>query len=241
MIRQGLTRRRALAAGLASAALWPARGANAREAVDLQLVLAADVSRSIDEQEFALQRQGYAAAIADPRVIRVMTGGKRGAVALTYFEWSGVGAQRTIVDWTRIDDGEAAIDFGARLLAAPRPFAASTALGEAIAWSMGEFARCPFAADKRTLDVSGDGTNTSGMMPDNARDLAVAAGVTINALVILSAEPTMWNPHHTHPPGGLDEYFRRHVIGGSGAFAMTVQGFDTFGYAMVNKLTREVS
>lgn len=241
MTRKSPTRRTVLAGGLAAAALWPAARARAAEPVDLQLVLAADVSRSVDEREFALQRQGYAAALVDPRVMRVMTGGKRGAVAVTYFEWSGVGAQRTIVEWSRIGDDEAAGEFGARLLAAPRPFAASTALGEAIAWSMGEFARCPFPADKRTLDVSGDGTNTSGMMPDGARDLAVAAGVTINALVILSAEPSPWNPNHTHPPGGLDEYFRRNVVGGSGAFAMTVQGFDTFGYAMVNKLTREVS
>ena len=241
MIRATPSRRRVLAAGLAAATVWPAGRARASGPVDLQLVLAADVSRSVDEQEFALQRQGYASALVDPRVVRVMTAGRRGAVAVTYFEWSGVGAQRAIVDWTRIDGDEAAGEFGAKLLAAPRPFAASTALGEAIAWSMGEFARCPFPADRRTLDVSGDGTNTSGMMPDSARDLAVAAGITINALVILSPEPSPWNPNHTHPPGGLDEYFRRHVIGGSGAFAMTVQGFDTFGYAMVNKLTREVS
>lgn len=241
MTQKTPTRRDVMAAGLAAAALWPASRARAAGPVDLQLVLAADVSRSVDEQEFALQRQGYASALVDPRVVRVMTAGKRGAVAVTYFEWSGVGAQRTIVDWSRIDGDEAAGEFGAQLLAAPRPFAASTALGEAIAWSMGEFARCPFPADKRTLDVSGDGTNTSGMMPGGARDLAVAAGVTINALVILSAEPSPWNPNHTHPPGGLDEYFRRHVVGGNGAFAMTVQGFDTFGYAMVNKLTREVS
>jgi hypothetical protein len=241
MTRKMPTRRGVLAAGLAAAAVWPASRARAAGPVDLQLVLAADVSRSVDEQEFALQRQGYASALVDPRVVRVMTAGKRGAVAVTYFEWSGVGAQRTIVDWSRIDGDEAAGEFGAKLLSIPRPFGASTALGEAIAWSMGEFARCPFPADKRTLDVSGDGTNTSGMMPDGARDLAVAAGITVNALVILSPEPSPWNPNHTHPPGGLDEYFRRHVVGGNGAFAMTVQGFDTFGYAMVNKLTREVS
>jgi Protein of unknown function (DUF1194) len=241
MARKSLTRRHALSAGLAAATLWPSSRARAAGPVDLQLVLAADVSRSVDENEFALQRRGYAAALTDPRVLRVMTGGRNRAVAVTYYEWSGVGSQRTIVNWSRIDGDEAAEEFGAKLLAIPRPFGAQTALGEAIAWSMGEFARCPFPAEKRTLDVSGDGTNTSGMQPDGARDLAVAAGITVNALVILSLEPTMWNPNHTHPPGGLDEYFRRHVIGGTGAFAMTVQGFDTFGYAMVNKLTREVS
>jgi hypothetical protein len=241
MARKSLTRRHTLSAGLAAATLWPSARATAAGQVDLQLVLAADVSRSVDDNEFALQRRGYASALNDPRVLRVMTGGRNRAVAVTYYEWSGIGSQRTIVNWSRIDGEEAAEDFGAKLLSIPRPFGSSTALGEAIAWSMGEFSRCPFPADKRTLDVSGDGTNTSGMMPDAARDLAVAAGVTVNALVILSLEPTMWNPNHTHPPGGLDEYFRRHVIGGAGAFLMTVQGFDTFGYAMVNKLTREVS
>ncbi|MCA0451953.1 MAG: DUF1194 domain-containing protein, partial [Proteobacteria bacterium] len=107
--------------------------------------------------------------------------------------------------------------------------------------SLREFQRCPFPAERRTLDVSGDGTNTSGMMPDIARDQVLATGVTINALVILSTDPMPWNPYHTHPPGGLDEYFRANVIGGQGAFLMAVQGFETFGFAMVNKLSRETA
>ncbi len=241
MSSKRFTRRHALATGLAAATIWPSHRATASGPVDLQLVLAADISRSIDPEEFALQRQGYAAAIADPRVVKVMTGGRFGAVAATYYEWSGVRSQQTIVEWKRIDSAAAAEDFAAPLLTAPRPFGAQTALGEAIQFSLGEFKRCPFPAERRTLDVSGDGTNTSGMMPDIARDAVVATGVTINALVILSTEPMPWNPYHTHPPGGLDEYFRANVIGGQGAFMMAVQGFETFGFAMVNKLSRETA
>jgi hypothetical protein len=227
-----------LGAGLASAAL-PARAQAAP--VDLQLVLAADVSRCIDHGRFLLQRQGYAAAIADPRVVRAMTGGRAKRVALTYNEWSGPGAQRTMVDWTIIDGQASAEDFAARLIAPPRPFAGSTAIGEAILFSMDEFRRCPFPADRRTIDVSGDGTNTSGMLAGTARDLAVEAGVTINGLAILSDSPSPWNPQHTHPPGGLDEWYRANVVGGAGGFMLSVMGFDTFAYAMVNKLLRETS
>ncbi len=226
-----------LGAGLA-AAVVPARAA---ETVDLQLVLAADVSRSIDNARFLLQRQGYATAIADPRVVRAMTGGRSKRVALSYNEWSGPGAQRTLVDWTIIDGQDSAEDFAARLLAPPRPFAGSTAIGEAIVYSMDEFRRCPFPAQRRTIDVSGDGTNTSGTLAGTARDIAVEAGITINGLAILTEIPSPWNPMHTHPPGGLDEWYRQNVIGGSGAFLLSVLGFDTFAYAMVNKLSRETA
>ena len=237
----GPTKRRTFLAGLGAGAAAAALPAQAAEEVDLQLVLAADVSRSIDNSRFLLQRQGYAAAIADPRVVRAMTGGRFKRLALTYNEWSGPGAQRTIVAWTIIDSQQSAEDFAARLLAPPRPFAGSTAIGEAIMFSMDEFGRCPFPAQRRTIDVSGDGTNTSGTLAGTARDVAVESGVTINGLAILSDTPSPWNPMHTHPPGGLDEWYRANVIGGSGAFLLSVLGFDTFAYAMVNKLSRETA
>jgi hypothetical protein len=238
---RGLPKRRTFLAGLGAGLAAAALPARASEAVDLQLVLAADVSRSIDNNRFLLQRQGYAAAIADPRVVRAMTGGPARRLALTYNEWSGPGAQRTMVDWTLIDGQDSAEDFAARLLAPPRPFAGSTAIGDAIMFSMEEFRRCPFPARRRTIDVSGDGTNTSGTLAGTARDIAVEAGITINGLVILTETPSPWNPLHTHPPGGLDEWYRANVIGGTGAFLLSVLGFDTFAYAMVNKLSREVS
>jgi len=237
------TTRRAVLAALGAAAVdaaAPRRG-SAAEAVDLQLVLAADVSRSINDERFHIQRQGYASAIADPRVVRAMTSGALGRIALTFFEWSGAGAQRTIVDWSLIQDQETAEVFAASLLPVPRPFAGPTAIGDAIRFAMEELARCPFPSRQRVIDVSGDGTNNNGMPVEMQRDLAVAAGVTVNGLAILSAEPSPFNPQHTHPPGGLDEYYRRNVTGGPGAFMLSVLGFETFGFAMVNKLSREVA
>ncbi len=242
-MRTASTRRTTLAA-LGAAALATALGprrARAAEPVDLQLVLAADVSRSINDERFHIQRQGYAGAIADPRVVRAMTSGALGRIALSFFEWSGGGAQRTIVDWTVIQDQETAEVFAGSLLAVPRPFAGPTAIGEAIRFAMEELARCPYPARHRVIDVSGDGTNNNGSSVNIQRDLAVAAGVTINGLAILSAEPSPFNPQHTHPPGGLDEYYRQNVIGGPGAFLLSVLGFETFGFALASKLSREVA
>lgn len=231
--------RRTVLGLLAAAVAAAPRRATAGEPVDLQLVLAADVSRSINEERFQMQRQGYASAIADPRVVRAMTGGRLGRIALTYCEWSGAYAQRSIVDWSVISDEETAADFAARLLSVPRPFAGPTAIGEAIRFAVAELARCPHPCERRVIDVSGDGTNNNGPPVEVARDLAVAAGITVNGLAILSAEPNPFNPTHTHPPGGLDEYYRQNVIGGPGAFLISVMGFESFGFAMVNKLLRE--
>jgi hypothetical protein len=233
--------RRAFLAGLGASAALTALPARAAEAVDLQLVLAADVSRSIDEHRFRLQREGYAAAIADPRVVRAMTGGKLKRLALSYNEWSSASQQLTLVDWTVIDGQESAEGFAAQLLLPPRPFASSTGIGEAIRYSMREFERCPYPAERRTIDISGDGTSNNGLSADMGRDLAVAAGITINGLAILSDTPSPWNPGHTHPPGGLDGWYRENVIGGTGAFLLSVMGFETFAFAMVNKLTREAA
>jgi hypothetical protein len=235
--------RRAVLAGIGASAAFaalpqrPARAAGT--AVDLQLVLAADVSRSIDDRRFRLQREGYAAAIADPRVVRAMTGGRYKQLALTYCEWSSPSQQMTLVDWTLIDGQESAEGFAGQLLLPPRPFAASTAIGEAITYAAREFERCPYPAERRTIDISGDGTNTNGLPAEIGRDRAVAAGITINGLAILSDTPSPWNPNHTHPPGGLDGWYRENVIGGTGAFLLSVMGFETFAFAMVNKLTRE--
>ena len=211
------------------------------EEVDLQLVLAADVSRSVDAGEFALQREGYAAAFADPRVLRAIRSGKLGRIAVCFLEWSGEWAQQMIVDWTLIHDAASAEDFAAALLAPPRPFADRTAIGAAIDHAVAQFARSGYRSARRTIDVSGDGTNTNGKPPAVARDQAVAQGIVVNALVILSPEPMPWNPFHTHPPGGLANYFREHVAGGPGSFVLVVEDFQSFAYAIANKLIREIA
>ena len=106
---------------------------------------------------------------------------------------------------------------------------------------MGQLARAPYKSGRRTIDISGDGTNNSGRNVTEARDEALKQGVTINGLVILSDTPLTWNPDHTNPPGGLDNYYRSNVIGGPGAFVMVAQNFNSFGQAMVEKMIAEVA
>ena len=183
----------------------------AAEQVDLLLILAADVSRSVDSAKFQLQREGYAAAISDPRVLDAIRSGRNGRIALTFVEWSGVGAQRVVIDWTTIRDAESAKGFGDRLLEAPRSFADRTSISGAIEFAMGQFARASYDAPRRTIDISGDGTNNAGRDVVSVRDEALAQGITINGLVILSDTPLAWNPDHTNPPGGLDNYYRNNV------------------------------
>jgi hypothetical protein len=222
------------------ATAWPL-AATAGEPVDLLLVLAADVSRSVDAAKFQLQREGYAAAISDPRVVEAVRSGRNGRVGLIFVEWSGVTSQRVLIDWTAIGDAESAKGFGDRLLEAPRSFADRTSISGAITFAMEQFARSPYDCARRTIDISGDGTNNSGADVAVARDDAVAQGVTINGLVIFSETPLSWNPDHTNPPGGLDNYYRKNVIGGPGAFVLAAQNFNSFGEAIIKKLIAEVA
>jgi uncharacterized protein DUF1194 len=214
-----------------------ARGA---EPVDLLLVLAADVSRSIDQPKFQLQREGYAAAVADPRVIEAIASGRNRRIALSYVEWSGLASQKLLIDWSLIDGADAAKKFGDQLAELPRSFAERTSISGGIDFAMGVLAKSPYQAPRRTIDVSGDGTNNSGRDVTLARDEALAAGVTINGLVILSERPMAWNPEHTNPPGGLETYYRNNVIGGPGAFVVVAQDFNSFGQAIVRKLIAEI-
>src|SRR6201987_111506 len=209
--------------------------------VDLLLVLAADVSRSIDAAKFQLQRDGYAAAVADARVLDTIRSGRNGRIGLTFVEWSGVGAQRTVVDWMTVGDAASAKDFGDRLLESPRSFADRTSISGAIEFAMAQLARAPFGARRQTIDISVDGTNNTGREVAELRDAAVAKGITINGLAILSETPLPWNPEHTNPPGGLDHYYRTNVIGGPGAFVMVARNFGSFGEAIINKLIAEVA
>lgn len=221
-------------------ALLPVAAAAADD-VDLLLVLAADVSRSVDSKKFQLQRDGYAAAISEPRVLDAIHSGHSGRIGVMFVEWSGVGAQRVVIDWTAIGDADSAKSFGDRLLEAPRSFADRTSISGAIEFSLAQFDKAPFASARHTIDVSGDGTNNAGRDVAALRDEAVAKGATINGLVILSDNPMSWNPDHTNPPGGLANYYRNNVIGGSGAFVMVAQDFNSFGKAIVGKMIAEVA
>jgi hypothetical protein len=218
-------------------AATPARAEN----VDLLLVLAADVSRSIDDGEFNLQRKGYASALADPRVLRAITGGPNQSIALTFVEWSGADEQKTVVDWSIVRDGEDAAVIAGQILAAPRSFLARTSISEAIDFSMERLAAAPNTADRRVIDISGDGTSNAGRPITEARDEAVGKGVTINGLAIINTQSSPGFTTHTQPPGGLPEYYRQNVIGGTGAFLLVVENFESFADAMTRKLVSEIA
>src|SRR5581483_2147303 len=165
---------------LVLAALLPAPVARAQQQVDLLLVLAADVSRSIDQPKFQLQREGYAAAVADPKVLEAIAAGRNKRIAVAFVEWSGVGSQKLLIDWMVIDGPDSARKFGDQLIELPRSFAERTSISGGIDFAMAVLARAPYEAPRRTIDVSGDGTNNSGRDVTLARDEAVNAGVTIN-------------------------------------------------------------
>jgi hypothetical protein len=232
---------RIVGAALLAAALLVPRLASAAEPVDLLLVFAADVSRSIDQEKFQLQRDGYAAAITNPRVLDAIRSGPHHRIAVCFVEWSGIGAQKLLIDWTPIGDAASAQQFAAQLAEAPRSFADRTSISGAIEFAMAQLDKAPFDAGRRTIDVSGDGTNNAGRDVKLARDEALAKGVTINGLVILSDHPLSWNAEHTNPPGGLDKYYETNVIGGPGAFVMVAQNFNSFGQAIINKMIAEIA
>jgi Protein of unknown function (DUF1194) len=215
--------------------------AHAKEKVDLLLVLASDVSRSVDHVKFKLQRDGYAQAMADKRVLAAINSGRNQRIAVCFVEWSGVSAQKVVIDWMIINGPDSARKFGDSLLELPRSFAERTSISAAIDFSMSLFDSAPYESERRTIDVSGDGTNNSGRDVGSARDAAVAKGVTINGLVILSERPLAWNPEHTNPPGGLSEYYRQNVVGGPGAFVITAENFNSFGQAIIKKLIAEIA
>jgi hypothetical protein len=225
----------AFAAALAAA--FPARA----EPVDLLLVLAADVSRSINDEEFNLQRKGYAAALTDPHVLAAITGGANRSIALSFVEWSGSGEQKIVVDWTTVHDGEDAAVVASAILSAPRSFLSRTSISEAIDFSVAQLANAKASAERKVIDISGDGTSNAGRSVTEARDEAVARGITVNGLAIINTQINPGFLSHTQPPGGLPTYYRENVIGGTGAFLLVVENFETFTEAMTRKLVSEIA
>jgi len=225
--------------GLALAMLAPT--ARAAEPVDMLLVLAADVSRSVTEPKFKLQREGAAAAITHPDVVKAITSGPHRRIAVCFLEWATVGMQNIVVDWTVIGDSGSARSFGDRLVEAPRSFLGSTSISGAIDFSVAQLERAPFQSERRVIDISGDGNNNSGRSVTDARDDALAKGITINALVILTPIAESFRPEHTNPPGGLEKYFQDHVIGGPGAFTVVAESHESFGRALTKKLIQEIA
>ena len=217
------------------------RSAIAADEVDLLLVLAADISRSVDDHKFRLQREGYAAAIVNRRVIQAIQSGPNGRIALCYVEWAGPQAQTTIIDWTIVANLHDAEQVAVRIREAHRSFMDRTSISAAIDYALQLFPRSPYQAARHVIDVSGDGVNNSGGDLTASREHALRNGVTINGLVILSDLALSINPQHTHPPGGLQSYYERNVIGGPGAFVIAAESFDAFGQSIVSKLVKEIA
>lgn len=228
-------RRRSLLA--ASAALPLSARAQAPEPVDVLLVLAVDVSRSIDEDEARLQREGYRNAVSDPRVVEVIRRGMIGAIGLAYVEWAGFEYQRLVLPWTRIANQADADAWASALAEAPRASLSWTSISGAIDFSRRTLAEAPFEGTRRVIDVSADGVNNSGRAAELARDEAVAQGIIINGLPIINDRPTFGRV----PQIPLDQYFQQSVIGGTGAFMIVAEDFDAFGTAVRRKLIREIA
>lgn len=204
---------------------------------DLELVLLADASGSIDNAEIQFQRQGYADALADPELISAMTGGFRGSVALTYVEWGDRNAQDVVVGWTVIDGPAAARRFSDALLAAPRRAFGYNSIGAALLKAVDLIETNAIDGDRRVIDFSADSDrNSNGPSIAEGRAAAIDRGITINGLAILcrvcSGRPVSYN---------LEQAFEDKIIGGLGAFVITADSRETFAEAVRQKLYLEVS
>ena len=224
---------------LVLAILWAAALPSARAAdiaVDLELILAVDVSRSMDADEQQLQRDGYVAAITHPEVIAAITQGRHGRIALSYVEWAGPATQYTVMDWRVIDGPDSAGSFAAQLAKAPIQRFQGTSISNGLIFVAPQFDSNGYEAKRRVIDVSGDGPNNMGIPIEVARAPVIEAGITINGLPIMIKRP-----------GGfasiseLDVYYEDCVIGGFGAFLVVVRSADQFAEAIRRKLVLEIA
>ncbi|WP_114949166.1 DUF1194 domain-containing protein [Microvirga calopogonii] len=216
--------------------LLAAGSVRAATEVDLALVLAVDVSQSMEPDEQELQREGYVEAFRSPEVQRAIRQGLLGRIAVTYVEWSGMEEQQIIVPWTVVEQPEDALDFAERLARSPINRVGYTSISGAIDFSIGLLRESGVDPARRVVDISGDGPNNQGRSVTEARDEAIGAGITINGLPILLKDPSgAWDIEN------LDLYYRDCVIGGPGAFMIPVHGRHQFVEAIRTKIVREVS
>lgn len=205
--------------------------------VDLELVLAVDISRSVDDEEAQLQRQGYMQALTDQRIIDAIRSGALGRIAVTYIEWAGSNYQQTVIDWTVIDGANAAKAFALKIGEAPRVAEMWTSISGALIYSAAKFDNNGYEGKRRVIDVSGDGRNNSGPEITGIRDAVVKRGITINGLPIMSERPNFGRP----PERDLDIYYEQNVIGGAGSFMVPAHDFPDFARAVRTKLIKEIS
>lgn len=217
----------------APADFWNEKGPE----VDVALVLAVDISYSMDHDELTVQRQGYIAALTSREVLEAIRRGVTGRIAVTYLEWAGTSTQDVVVDWTIIHDQKSADAFTRQMAMAPIRRARRTSITGAIEFSMERLRLAALRPIRRVIDISGDGPNNEGGPVTRARDTAVAAGVTINGLPIILPRSFA----SVYDVAGLDEYYEDCVIGGQGAFIEVISEHAQFAPAIRNKILREVA
>lgn len=220
--------------------LIPAMQAAAQDMieVDLELVLAVDISYSVDEDEARRQREGYVAALAHPDVISAIEGGPLGRIAVTYVEWADSRFQRAAADWTVIASEEDALGFAATVAAAPLERGHYTAIGAAIADSVRRIETNQYQGYRRLIDISGDGPQNQGMDLAEARALADEARIIVNGLPVITDQPGRWvRPVEVN----LDAYFEENVITGPGAFVLAARTAEEFRTAILRKMTLEIA
>ena len=205
--------------------------------VDLELVLAVDVSRSVDEEEAKLQREGYVAAFLSPQIQRAVASGQFGKIAVAYIEWADYYYIREVMPWTVIEGAESAKAFAQRLAAEPYISGFRTSISAGIDAGAKMIRENEYEGTRKVIDISGDGPNNSGRPAEMARDEAVKQGITINGLAIINDRWTGNFP----PPANLDLYYEKSVIGGPDAFMLVAENFKTFGTAILNKLIKEIA
>ncbi|MBZ9671578.1 DUF1194 domain-containing protein [Mesorhizobium sp. ES1-3] len=201
--------------------------------VDVELVLAVDISLSMDETEFAVQRAGYVEALRHADFIQAARSGHTGRIALAYFEWAGTVRDDAVIGWQIIDSAQSANSFADKLAARPFRRFRGTSISSALAFGTELFDGTNFAGERSVIDISGDGPNNIGPPVTATRDAAIAKGIVINGLPIL-IKPS---PTFSH----LDQYYAQCVIGGLGSFVLPIHAADEFSTAIRRKLILEVS
>ncbi len=205
--------------------------------VDVELVLAVDVSYSMDMDELAIQREGYAQAIVSKEFLQALKTGPNGKISVTYFEWAASSDQKIIIPWRVIDGPETADAVANEIMKTPIRRASRTSISGAINFAMPLFDENPYRGLRRVIDISGDGPNNNGAPVTGARDAAIEKGITINGLPIMVKEPS----YSTMDIDNLDFYYEDCVIGGPGAFVVTIKDREKFKEAIRTKLVLEVA
>ncbi len=209
-----------------------------RKEIDLALVLAVDISGSMDPEEARLQRDGYVQAFRDRTIVKAILGGPAGRIAVSYFEWSDAWLQKLLVDWTLLDSEEAIEAFATRLSNAPISIARRTSISGAIRFAIPLFGRVPFDPTRKVLDISGDGSNNDGGLVTDVRHEALKERIVINGLPVMNDRP---NPFGFPSETDLDRYYLHCVTGGPRSFVEVAKNFEDFPRAIRKKLLQEIA